>query len=96
MGVLHNVFLYVDGNSAAFVLEDRLADEFWIWAQTTLQTPEQSPNGSQGYLRVRLQQLVHKIHVARRWHADEVSLEDLWKASQKDPHNGSFVQSKPR
>ncbi|CEO59135.1 hypothetical protein PMG11_03821 [Penicillium brasilianum] len=32
VGILANVFLYVDGNSAASVLENRLADNFWIWA----------------------------------------------------------------
>ena len=54
-------------------------------------TEAQSSSGYQGYLRVRLQQLIHNFYVARRWHADNVSLEDLWKAAQKDPHNGAFV-----
>lgn len=94
VGILRNVFLYVDGNSAASVLDNRLADDFWIWAidpDYVADTETQSSSGYQGYLRVRLQQLIHNFYVARRWHADNVSLEDLWKAAQKDPHNGSFV-----
>ncbi len=92
IGILRNVFLYVDSNSAASVLENRLADDFWIWAvDPDYVADNQSSSGYQGYLRVRLQQLIHNFYVARRWHADKVSLEDLWKAAQKDPHNGSFV-----
>lgn len=94
VGTLRNVFLYLDGNSAASVLENRLADDFWIWAvdpDHVEDSENQSSSGYKGFLRVRLQQLLNNFYVARRWHADEVSLEDLWKAAQKDPHNGSFV-----
>jgi hypothetical protein len=94
VGILRNVFLYVDGNSAASVLENRLADDFWIWAvdpDYEGDAENQSSSGYQGCLRVGLQQLIHNFYVARRWHADTVSLKDLWKAAQKDPHNGSFV-----
>lgn len=97
VGTLRNVFLYIDGNSAASVLENRLADDFWIWAvdpDYVADIENQSSSGYQGYLRVRLQHLIHNFYVARRWHADEVSLKDLWKAAQKDPHNGSFVSMK--
>ncbi|CAI7602271.1 unnamed protein product [Penicillium manginii] len=91
---LQNVFLYVDGNSAASIQENRLADGFWIWAidpDYVEDTETQSSSGYKGYLRVRLQRFVNNFYVARRRHADEVSLEDWWKAAQKDPHNGSFV-----
>lgn len=94
VGTLRNVFLYIDSNSAASVLENRLADDFWIWGvdpDYVADTENQSSSGYQGYLRVRLQHLIHNFYVARRWHADEVSLKDLWKAARKDPHNGSFV-----
>ncbi|KAJ5650418.1 uncharacterized protein N7484_004141 [Penicillium longicatenatum] len=97
VGILRNVFLYIDGNSAASVLENRLADDFWIGAvdpDYMTDTEDQNSSGYQGYLRVRLQQLIHNLYVTRRWHADEVSLEDLWMAAQKDPHNGSFVSMK--
>ncbi|KAJ5085782.1 hypothetical protein N7532_010553 [Penicillium argentinense] len=96
-GTLRNVFLYLDGDSAASVLENRLANDFWIWAvdpDYVEDTENQSSSGYQGYLRVRLQQLIHNFYVARRWHTDTVSLKDLWKAAQKDPHNGSFVSLK--
>ncbi|KAJ5298837.1 uncharacterized protein N7443_006957 [Penicillium atrosanguineum] len=83
-GTLRNVFLYLDGNAAASVLENQLADE--IGSGLSTQT-----TWYQGYLRVRLQQLINNFHVARRWHADKISMEDLWKAAQKEPHNGSFV-----
>ncbi|KAJ6003074.1 hypothetical protein N7451_005621 [Penicillium sp. IBT 35674x] len=97
VGTLRNVFLYIDGNSAASVLENRLADDFWIWAvdpDYVTNNNNHSSSGYQGYLRVRLQQLINNFYVARRWHADETSLKDLWKAAQKDPHNGSFVSMK--
>jgi hypothetical protein len=94
VGTLRNVFLYVDGNSAASVLDNHFANDFWIWAvdpDYVADTEEKSPSEYQGYLRVRLQQLIHNFYVARRWHADEISLKDLWQAAQKDPYNGSFV-----
>ncbi|KAJ6000176.1 hypothetical protein N7481_000585 [Penicillium waksmanii] len=96
VGTLRNVFLYVDTNAAASVLDGHFANNFWIWAVdpdwvADTENESQVSSGYQGYLRVRLQQLIHNFYVARRWHADEVSLEDLWKVAQKDPHNGSFV-----
>lgn len=73
-----------------------MADGFWIWAVDLDYVEDAvSSSGNNGYLRVRLQQLQHDFYVARRWHADEVSLEDLCKAAQKHPHNGSFVSLDP-
>lgn len=67
----------------------------WIWAVDPDYEPSNNTtSGYQGYLRVRLQQLVDNFYTARRWHADELSMEDLWKAAQKDPNNGAFISMK--
>jgi hypothetical protein len=42
---------------------------------------------------VRLQQLLNHFYVARRWHADEWSMDEIWKAAQKDRYNHSFVST---
>ncbi|KAJ5094571.1 hypothetical protein N7456_010432 [Penicillium angulare] len=69
-------------------------DDMWIWAIDPDYKPNfPSPSGYKGCLKVRLQQLVHNFYVARRWHADEFSLEDLWEYSQRSP-NGAFVSFK--
>lgn len=44
-----------------------------------------------GYLRVRIQQLLHNFHVTWRWRAEELSMEDLWKAAQKEGNYARFV-----
>ncbi|KAJ6150184.1 hypothetical protein N7471_001383 [Penicillium samsonianum] len=96
-GLLRNVFLYLDHSAAASVLDSRGPDDVWIWAVDPDYDPKSqhsSSSGYQGCLRVRLQQLLNHFYVARRWHADEWSMEDLWNAAQKDPHNASFVSMK--
>ncbi|KGO40773.1 hypothetical protein PEX1_051030 [Penicillium expansum] len=96
-GILRNVFLYLDHDAAASVLDLRGPDDTWIWAvdpDYDLECRGSGSSGYQGFLRVRLQQLLHHFYVARRWHSDEWSMEDIWKAAQKDPHNGSFVSMK--
>ncbi|KAJ5457060.1 hypothetical protein N7530_012334 [Penicillium desertorum] len=95
-GLLRNVFLYLDHSAAASVLDSRGPDSVWIWAVDPDYEPksQDGSSGYQGFLRVRLQQLLNNFYVARRWHADEWSMEDLWNAAQKDPHNASFVSMK--
>ncbi|KAJ5607270.1 hypothetical protein N7537_003889 [Penicillium hordei] len=95
-GLLRNVFLYLDHSAAASVLDSRGPDSVWIWAVDPDYKPkiQDSSSGYQGFLRVRLQQLLNHFYVARRWHADEWSMEDLWNAARKDPHNASFVSMK--
>lgn len=92
-GILRNVFLYLDREAAESVLFSRgRVDEMWIWAVDPDYVPsENTTSGYQGYLRVRLQQLVDNFYTARRWHADALSMEDLWRAAQKDPLNSSFI-----
>jgi hypothetical protein len=93
-GILRNVFLFLDHDAAASVLDTRRPDDKWIWAVDPDFDPESrdtDPRGYQGYVRVRLQQLLNHFYVARRWHADEWSMDDIWKTAQKDPYNGSFV-----
>ncbi|KAJ6185103.1 hypothetical protein N7519_006404 [Penicillium mononematosum] len=95
-GLLRNVFLYLDHSATASVLDSRGPDSAWIWAIDPDYEPksQDGSSGYQGFLRVRLQQLLNNFYVARRWHADEWSMEDLWNAAQKDPHNASFVSMK--
>lgn len=96
-GLLRNVFLYLDHGAAASVLDSRGPDDAWIWAVDPDYRPksrDSSSSGYQGFLRVRLQQLLNHFYVARRWHADEWSMEDLWNVAQKDPHNASFISMK--
>lgn len=92
-GVLRNVFLYLDQESAASVLHSRgLVDWMWIWAVDPDYEPSSNASsGYPGYLRVRLQQFVDNFYTARRWHADEISMEDLWKAAKKEPNDNAFV-----
>lgn len=95
-GLLRNVFLYLDHSAAASVLDSCGPDSAWIWAVDPDYEPKSQDcsSGYQGFLRVRLQQLLNIFYVARRWHADEWPMEDLWNAAQKDPHNASFVSMK--
>ncbi|GAB1217037.1 hypothetical protein ATERTT37_006258 [Aspergillus terreus] len=94
-GILHNAFLYLDREAAESVLFSwGRIDEMWIWAVDPDYEPsDHTPSGYQGYLRVRLRQLMDNFYVARRWHAHELSMEDLWHAAQKDPKNGSFIST---
>ncbi|KAL2007611.1 hypothetical protein VTN00DRAFT_9049 [Thermoascus crustaceus] len=95
-GVLRNVFLYLDQESAASVLHSHgFVNRMWIWAVDPDYEPSNNTtSGYQGYLRVRLQQLVDNFYTARRWHADDLSMEDLWRAAQKGPNDGAFVSVK--
>ncbi|KAE8365076.1 hypothetical protein BDV27DRAFT_157272 [Aspergillus caelatus] len=95
-GILQNVFLYLDRESAESVLFSwGRVDGMRIWAVDPDYEPsDDTANGYQGYLRVRLQQLVDNFYTARRWHANESSMEDLWRAAQKDPKNGAFISIK--
>ncbi|KAB8217939.1 hypothetical protein BDV33DRAFT_232458 [Aspergillus novoparasiticus] len=95
-GILRNVFLYLDRDSAESVLFSwGRVDDMWIWAVDPDYEPsDNNLSGYQGYLRVRLQQLVNNFYTARRWHANDLSMEDLWRASQKDPKNGAFISMK--
>ncbi|KAE8325649.1 hypothetical protein BDV39DRAFT_178453 [Aspergillus sergii] len=95
-GTLRNAFLYLDRDSAESVLFSwGRVDEMWIWAVDLDYEPsDNTSSGYQGYLRVRLQQLVDNFYTARRWHANELSMEDLWRAAQKDPKNSAFISIK--
>ncbi|KAL5360832.1 hypothetical protein BJX96DRAFT_175664 [Aspergillus floccosus] len=92
-GVLRNLFLYLDREAAESVLFSwGRVDEMWIWAVDPDYEPSDNRTGGyQGYLRVRLRQRVDNFYTARRWHADELSMEDLWRAAQKDSQNASFI-----
>jgi hypothetical protein len=95
-GILHNAFLYLDQEAAESVLFSwGRIDEMWIWAIDPDYEPrDHTTSGYRGYLRVRLRQLMDNFYVVRRWHAHELSMEDLWHAAQKDPKNGSFISTK--
>lgn len=51
------------------------------------------PNSYQGFMRVRLQQIVNNFYDARRFHGTEYSMEKLWEAAQKSKQQ-AFVSLK--
>lgn len=117
-GLLQNVFLVIDKDSAASVLSPSgFVDDMWAWAVdpdfNDLQTrAEQSsspppttttitacvegapPPGRSsrypGYVRVRLQQLVHRFYEARRFRGSAYPMAALWAAAQTSKHR-AFV-----
>lgn len=67
-------------------------DNMWVYAVD----PEYTPNpdekyGYKGYLRVRVQQTMHRFFKARRFHADEYPMQYLWRASLKAPRAQAFM-----
>lgn len=110
-GLLRDVFLVIDKDSAASVLSPPgFVDDMWAWAvdpdydltraeqsspRTTTAFSEGVPPGSSrypGYVRVRLQQLVHRFYKARRFRgsAKYPSMATLWAAAQTSKHR-AFV-----
>ncbi|KAK4570048.1 hypothetical protein LTR86_003018 [Recurvomyces mirabilis] len=99
-GIQRNVFLVIDKASASTLIPTRAsrADHVWIWAVDPDFRPPADPSGGDsrgsaqpvyaGYLRVRLQQLINDFFEARRFRAEEVSMEDLWRAAQ-----GSYIST---
>lgn len=92
-GIQRNVFLYIDKKCVDSVLDGpRWMDDSWIWAVDPDYTPNSHErDGYKGYLRVRLQQILHRFYEARRFYADELPMEYLWRAAQKKPRNQAFV-----
>ncbi|KAF3017462.1 hypothetical protein E8E14_009574 [Neopestalotiopsis sp. 37M] len=79
------------GRPAMFSQAGAGVDDAWVWAVDPDFEPENAPvpderedksERYQGYLRVRMQQLVKNFYEARRWHADKFPMEALWKAAQ--------------
>jgi hypothetical protein len=79
------------GRPARFSQAGAGVDDAWVWAVDPDFEPENAPvpderedrsERYQGYLRVRMQQLVKNFYEARRWHADKFPMEALWKAAQ--------------
>ncbi|KAK3676492.1 hypothetical protein LTR78_003768 [Recurvomyces mirabilis] len=100
-GIQRNVFLVIDKASASTLIPTRAsrADYVWIWAvDPDFQSSADDSSGRAsrgsaqpvyaGYLRVRLQQLVNSFFESRRFRAEEISMEDLWRAAQ-----GSYVST---
>ncbi|KAI1852625.1 hypothetical protein JX266_002166 [Neoarthrinium moseri] len=90
-GLLRNVFLVVDRDAVKSVSKHtRSVDDMWVWAIDPDFEPNTTPSSGegvksdryQGYMRVRLQQLVKNFYEMRRWHADEFSMQALWEAAQ--------------
>lgn len=66
-------------------------DDKWVWAVDPDYVPNRhEKDGHKGYLRIRLQQIVHRFSEARRFRADDYSMEYLWRAS-KEFRNQAFV-----
>lgn len=92
-GILRNVFLYIDSDSVDSVMSPPAwVDDMWVW---TIDPDYEAPatfDKYQGYLRVRLQQIVNNFFEYRRFYADQFSMEDLWEAAQTK--NSMFVSVK--
>ncbi|ETS75473.1 hypothetical protein PFICI_12417 [Pestalotiopsis fici W106-1] len=91
--LLSNVFLVVDQDAANSIISrwTPSVDDMWVWAVDPDFAPDSASSsgeaegkteGYQGYLRVRIQQLVKNFYEARRWHADKISMQTLWEAAQ--------------
>lgn len=116
-GLLRNVFLVIDKDSAASVLSPPgFVDDMWAWAvdpdyndlQTRAEQPSSPPTTTTtacsegapppgrssrypGYVRVRLQQLVHRFYEARRFRGSaKYPMAALWAAAQTSKHR-AFV-----
>ncbi|KAH0366070.1 hypothetical protein KCU65_g5625, partial [Aureobasidium melanogenum] len=100
-GILRNVFLVIDQQCVDSLFSQTAnVDDMWVYAvdpdytqPTGTAALETSPSEYRGYLRVRLQQLVSNFFDARRFHADEFSMEALWRAAQAS-RNQTFVSVK--
>lgn len=96
-GLLQNVFLLIDKESAASVLsKPGLVDDMWVWAidpDYSAKTPTIETPGYKGYMRVRLQQLVNNFYDVRRFHHAEYPMAKLWQVAQKSEHQ-AFVSLK--
>lgn len=75
-----------------------MVDGMWVWAvdpdyqgdeieadaaSLSLADNDQEPRIYRGFLRVRLQQLVHNFYELRRFHAQEYPMERLWQVSRR-------------
>ncbi|KAI0024492.1 hypothetical protein F4780DRAFT_604121 [Xylariomycetidae sp. FL0641] len=92
-GILDNVFLVVTRECVNSVLSRySFADDMQIWAVDPDYVPEPGDDeiGYQGYLKVRVQQLVNNFFEVRKFHPEEYSMRTLWKAAQNS-RNNAFV-----
>ncbi|KAH0266645.1 hypothetical protein KCU91_g10622, partial [Aureobasidium melanogenum] len=100
-GILRNVFLVINQQCVDSLFSQTAnVDDMWVYAVDPDFTPptdtaavQTLSNQYRGYLRVRLQQLVNNFFDARRFHADELSMEALWRAAQVS-RNQAFVSVK--
>lgn len=81
------------GRPALFTVPGAGVDDAWVWAvdpdfepDEDESLPDQGGEGGseryQGYMRVRMQQLVKNFYEARRWHSDKLPMRALWEAAQ--------------
>ncbi|KAI0168253.1 hypothetical protein BJ166DRAFT_590705 [Pestalotiopsis sp. NC0098] len=81
------------GRPALFTVPGAGVDDAWVWAVDPDFEPDDGASLSdkgedgkseryQGYLRVRMQQLVKNFYEARRWHAEKLPMRALWEAAQ--------------
>lgn len=92
-GILQNTFLLITQPciNSALSNPSSSVDDMWVWAIDPEYEPsELDPEGYPGYLRVRLQQLVNNFFGARRFHEDDVSMQQLWESAQRS-RNQIFV-----
>ncbi|EFQ98547.1 hypothetical protein MGYG_01574 [Nannizzia gypsea CBS 118893] len=96
-GLLKNVFLVLNSECVRSEIAHIIfADDTWVWAVDADYIPSKEDNNAEsqhaymGYMRVRLQQLVHNFYNARLFHAEEHPMKLLWEAAQV-ARNQAFV-----
>jgi hypothetical protein len=103
-GTLSNTFIVVDDACAFSLFDARQAAGVWVWvvdpdydgdvasSAGEVVTHQGSQRRYRGFLRVGLQQLANKFFEARKYHENEYSMGDLWKAAQRNS-NRAFVST---
>ena len=100
--MLRNVFLVVDQDAVDSVLSlSGNVDDMWVWAVDPVYAPVDTDGvaggggaGYRGFVRVRVQQLVHNFFNLRHFHEEEHPMSDLWTAAQRS-RGALFVSVEP-
>lgn len=82
--VLRNVFLVVDRDAVDVMLSrSGSVDDMWAWAVDPDYTYDAAGDGYRGFMKVRVQQLMHNFFNLRHFHAGEYPMGYLWAAAQR-------------
>lgn len=96
-GILTNTFLVIDPVCIESVLmnDGQWYDDFRVLAFEAEQVSDREYiEGYHGFTWVRLDQLVYNFYELRLMNADEVGMDEIWKAAQESPHR-AFISMDP-